>query len=214
MTIRWTRSLAALALPLTLLVAVPAVGQGGPGKIRGTLSAVDGETLTVQNDDGETHSYPLKEGAGIFIVTPASLDEIKTGDFVGVTSIERDGQRIALETHVFSEELRGTGEGHYAWDLVQEPNMMTNATIAKVKETEGGRTLEVEYQANEQTGREAGSQTLIIPADAPIVRLEKAADRSPLSAGKDVFMMVEPAKDGPPLAIAVVVGEKGASPPM
>lgn len=205
-----------LCLPLALsalLLAPPVTAQDGPSKVRGTLTAVEGDRLVVETRDGETMDVPLKEGAGVFTVTPASLEDIEAGDFVGVTSIEREGQRIALETHLFSEDLRGTGEGHYAWDLVQEPNMMTNATIAEVKEADGGRTLEVEYDANEDTGSDAGSQSLMIPEESPVVRLEKAADTTPLAAGKDVFVMVEDAGSGPQ-AIAVVVGEEGASPPM
>lgn len=213
MTIAWTRPAMLLVL-LGLGAALPVLAQEGPAKVRGTLTAVDGDTIVVQSRDGETMGFPLKEGAGIFTATPASLADIKAGDFVGVTSIERDGRRIALETHLFSEDLRGTGEGHYAWDLVQEPNMMTNATIAEVKEADGGRTIEVEYQAGEDSGGAAGQQTLLLPEEAPVVRLEKAADRAPLAAGKDVFVMVEPATDGVPQAIAVVIGEEGARPPM
>jgi hypothetical protein len=215
MTTGPTRSLLLFAVwGVALGGTVPALAQDGPAKVRGTLTAVEGDTLVVQNRDGEIMGFPLKEGAGVFTATPASLADIKEGDFVGVTSIERDGQRIALEAHLFSEDLRGTGEGHYAWDLVQQPNMMTNATIAEVKEADGGRMLEVEYAGNEDTGSDAGSQTLLLPVGAPVVRLEKSDDRSLLEPGKDVFVMVESVDHGSPLAVAVVVGEEGATPPM
>ena len=39
------------------------------------------------------------------------------------------GIMVAIEVLVFPEEMRGRGEGHYAWDL--EPgSMMTNATVS------------------------------------------------------------------------------------
>ncbi|MDX1541279.1 MAG: hypothetical protein R3349_07720 [Geminicoccaceae bacterium] len=211
----WMRLLA----PVLLLALVggtyaAASAQDMPTRVRGTLAAVEGDTLVIETRDGGTVSYPLKEGAGLFKVTPASLDDLKSGDFVGITSIEQGDQRIALETHVFSEDLRGTGEGHYAWDLVKEPNMMSNATVAEVKDAADGRTLEVEYGANEEVGSPAGSQTVMLPEGAPIVRIEKTDDRSLLEPGKEVFVMVESAKDGPPLAVAAVIGDEGAAPPM
>ena len=51
----------------------------------------------------------------MFLVTPADLGAIKPGRFVGVTSVEQGGKRVAREVHVFAESLRGRGEGHYPW---------------------------------------------------------------------------------------------------
>lgn len=214
-----TLSLARLALAAALMVPLAGTGvvaqqEEMPAKVRGTLKAVEGDTLVVENRAGETMGFALKEGAGLFRVTPASLDDVKEGDFVGITSIERDGRRVALETHLFSEDLRGTGEGHYAWDLVREPNMMTNATVAEVKEAGDGRTLEVDYGANPEIGSPAGRQTILVPGEAPVVRLEKTDDRALLQPGRDIFLMVEAAGDGPPVAVAAVVGEQGATPRM
>ena len=37
---------------------------------------------------------------------------------VGVTAMPKaDGSQSALEVHIFPEAMRGTGEGHYPWDL-------------------------------------------------------------------------------------------------
>jgi len=37
--------------------------------------------------------------------------------FIGTTTVgERDGALVALEVHIFPENMRGTGEGHYDWD--------------------------------------------------------------------------------------------------
>jgi hypothetical protein len=44
--------------------------------------------------------------------------DIKQGSFVGVTAMPRaDGSDSAPEVHIFPEAMRGTGEGHYPWDL-------------------------------------------------------------------------------------------------
>jgi hypothetical protein len=127
-------------LPALTILAVALVAPWAPlaaqepWRVRGTLERVEGDALSVQTREGGTLDVRLKEDSGIFVVTPKTLDDIETGDFVGITSIEVRGRRVALEAHLFAEDLRGVGEGYYAWDLVQEPNMMTNATVAEINE--------------------------------------------------------------------------------
>jgi hypothetical protein len=53
-----------------------------------------------------------------------------------------------------------------------------------------------------------------VPDDLPVVRMEKAPDRSVLTAGKQTFMVVRDEADGSRSVLAVVVGENGAVPPM
>ena len=184
-----------------------------PEHVRGTIERVAGDEITVRTDDGRTLEVALPPGDWLFQVTPASLDDLKQGDFVGLTSIESGGRRVALEAHLFSEDLRGTGEGHYAWDLVKEPNTMTNATIAEVKEMGGDRQVRVEYAPDPGTGAAGGAQTILVPEDAPVVRLAKAGDRSLIEPGRRVFLMVVPGA-GVREAVAVAVGAEGAAPPM
>ena len=66
---------------------------------------------------------------------------IKPGAFVGAATMPQpDGTLIALEVLVFPEAMRGSGEGHYAWDL-KPGSMMTNATVIDVvtsSQTAGG----------------------------------------------------------------------------
>jgi hypothetical protein len=47
-----------------------------------------------------------------------------------------------------------------------------------------------------------------------VVRMEKASDRSVLTPGKKAFLVVRNDADGSPTALAVIVGEEGATPPM
>jgi hypothetical protein len=183
-----------------------------PERVRGTLERVEGDELTVQTREGEIVDVRLKEESGIFVVTPKTLEDIETGDFVGITSIEVNGKRVALEVHLFAEDLRGVGEGHYAWDLVQEPNMMTNATVAEIKDVGEDRELEVTYAEGEGERKSEGAQTIFVPPDAPIVLIEQRDTRDMLAPGKAVFLMVEPSEAGPQ-AVATVVGE-GIDPPM
>src|SRR5712671_8139808 len=104
--------------------------------------------------------------------------------------------------HVFDDSLRGLAEGHYPWDLESEPNMMTNANIAKVEEVGTDRVLRLNYSG--------GEQTITIPTSATVVAFDKApADQ--LAVGRKVFVVMK--KDGLEAA-AVVIGAEGVKPPM
>ena len=71
----------------------------------------------------------LADNALIVGIVKASLSDIKTGSFVGVTGMpQADGSQKAIEVHIFPEAMRGTGEGHYPWDL-RPQSTMTNANV-------------------------------------------------------------------------------------
>jgi hypothetical protein len=196
---------ALVAIVWLALGAAPLPAQEQPAGIRGTLAAVAGDRLSVETRAGEMVQLQLKEDAGIFVVRPATLEDIKAGDFVGVTSIEAGSRSVALEVHLFAEDLRGLGEGRFPWDLVDEPNMMTNATIAEIAAVGEDRELELAWAEGESRG-------VFVPFDAPIVRIEQTGTRAMLTPGRAVFLMVEGSESGP-LAVAAVVGE-GVDPPM
>jgi hypothetical protein len=182
--------------------------------VRGTLEAVKGDQLTVETREGETLDLALQDQTRVMVVRPASLDDIKKGDYVGLTSIESGGKRIAISAHIFAEDLRGAAEGHGPWDLVKEPNTMTNATVAEIQEVGDQRELEVTYREGEGEAKTEGSQTIYVPKELSVVRMEKAADRSVLKPGEQAFVVVRDAADIGPSALAVIVGSEGATPPM
>ena len=181
--------------------------------LRGTLAAVEDGVLTVVNEDEEEVQVALTEDTGIYLVTPAKFADIEAGQFVGVTSVEQNQERVALEVHVFAEDLRGTGEGHFPWDLVKEPNTMTNATIAEIEQASPvERVLRLTYKEGEGHGQGEGEQVIRVPDFADVVYLESAPDRSVLVPDRPVFIF---AKEATPLpvALAIAVGQ-GVTPPM
>ena len=200
---------------LALATALPArAEEQKPYRVRGSLEAVQGDQLTVKTREGETIEVTLKPDSRVLVVRPASLDQIKKGDYVGLTSIDAGGKRVAIEAHIFAEELRGASEGHVPWDLIKDPNTMTNATVAEVEAVGAQHELKVNYKQGQGDQKTEGSQTIYVPDDLSVVRLEKAHDRSVLAPGKTTFMVVRDEADGSRTALAVVVGEDGASPPM
>ena len=191
--------IAAATVLAGVLLSAPAFAQA---HIRGTLTAAKDGTISVQTAKGGTESIKLATDAGLFLVTTADMSAIQAGKFVGITSVEQDGKRVAREVHVFDESLRGLAEGHYPWDLESRPNKMNNANIAKIDEVGTDRVVRVNYSG--------GEQTITIPTSATVVAFDKApADQ--LAVGRKVFIVMK--KDGSE-ATALVIGAEGVKPPM
>ena len=183
--------------------------------LRGTLVAVDDKLLTVMNDDEETFEAVLTEDTGLFAVTPAKWSEIRPGQFVGITSVASGNQRVALEVHIFADDLRGTGEGHYPWDLTKDPNMMTNATVAEIEEVSPAeRQLRLTYKEGEGENAAQGEQVITVPDFVEVVHLAKSEDLGLVAPDRRVFLLVQDREQGPPAAVAIAVGLEGAVPPM
>ena len=211
----WIRALVIAGAVLALGATLPAeADEQKPYRVRGTLEFVESNKLTVDTREGEALDLTLNDDSRVMVVRPASLDDIKQGDYVGLTSVGSGGKRVAISVHIFAEDLRGTAEGHGPWDLVKGPNTMTNATVAEVKEVGDQRELKVSYKQGKGEQKTEGSQTIYVPDDLSVVKMEKAHDRSVLTPGKRAFLVVRDDADGSRTVLAVVVGEKGATPPM
>jgi hypothetical protein len=113
-----------------------------------------------------------------------------------------DGSQRALEVHIFPEAMRGTGEGHYPWDL-RPQSMMTNANVDQVGATVDGRMLTLKYKD--------GEKKIFVPADTPIVVYD-VGDRTDLKPGAPVFIVAVKQPDGRLEGRAWRVGRNGAAP--
>src|SRR5262245_29885957 len=130
-------------------------------RVRATIERIDGSTYVVKARDGAELKVALADNPQIAGVVTASLSDIKQGSFVGVTAMPRaDGSQSALEVHIFPEAMRGTGEGHYPWDL-RPQSTMTNANVEQVVTAVDGQTLTLKYKD--------GEKKIFVPANTPIV---------------------------------------------
>jgi hypothetical protein len=199
-----------LLVALLLILALPAAAQNPPGgapmRIRGTVEALDGQTLKVKSRDGEVLSVTLAPNFTVRAVVAKSAADIKPGDYVASTSIKgADGKLKAIEVHIFPENLRGVAEGQFPWDLVPD-SVMTNATVAQVTSAQEGQVIKVTYKGG-------GEAEVTIPAGIPVVGYV-AGDPSLLKSGAAVFLIARKQPDGS-LATAGVTAEKdGVKPPM
>jgi hypothetical protein len=190
----------ALLLSCSAAFAQPAPTQ----RLRGTVESFDGSLLVMKERGGETLSLALADTFAVNEVLPIELSAIQPNSFVGIASLpQADGSLRALEVLVFPEAARGSGEGHYPWDL-QPGSMMTNATVADVAAVAQGRQLRLRYKD--------GEKTVSVPAEVPVVTF-KPGDRTLLVPGAKVLVTAQ-LRDGKPTAMRALAGRNGFTPPM
>jgi Domain of unknown function (DUF5666) len=174
-------------------------------RVRGTIERVDGSVYAIKARDGAELKVSLADNPQIAGVAKASLSDIKQGSFVGVTAMpQADGSQSALEVHIFPESMRGTGEGHYPWDL-RPQSTMTNANVEQVVTAVDGQTLALKYKD--------GEKKIFVPASTPIV-VYVPGDKSDLKPGAKVFIVAVKQPDGALQGRAWRVGRDGVTPPM
>ena len=207
---RTLRLLAASAAAVaTIALAANAMAQSPPTRIRGTISAIDGKMVTIATREGPSVNVKLADNWTVGLVTPISAADIKPNSFVGIASIGSDANRTALEVLVFPDALRGTGEGHYPWDL-QPESMMTNATVATVAAGSDGQTLKLDFKDKQGT---SGTQTIKVKPGTPIVTFAPGT-QADAKVGAKVFTGAQKAADGTLTAGRLNVGKDGFTPPM
>jgi hypothetical protein len=154
------------------VMALGAVEAQAPSRLRGTITAVDGKTLTV--DGKERVSFDEK--SEIVFLQPIALSEIKPGDFLGVTSQKRaDGTLTALEVRRFPKPVN---PGHRPFDG-RDDQTMTNATVSATVHSTAGRELTMTYQG--------GAQKIVVPESASI-STQVPGSRSHLVPGAPVSL--------------------------
>ena len=199
------RAVAVLLIAAVSAVAVAQAPANPPVRIRGTLEKIDGQILTIKANNGQSMTVKLADNFVVMGIAKASVADIGSGKFIGTTTVgERDGALVALEVHIFPENMRGTGEGHYDWDL-RPASKMTNANVASVTRMGKDRVLTVQYKG--------GEKKVLVPENAVIVSFTPA-DKSELKPGAKVFVNSQRQPDGSLTAPRVNVGLKGQIPPM
>jgi hypothetical protein len=183
-----------------------AVGFAPVDLVRGTIERTEGPGFVVKSRDGTELKIVLADNAVAVGVVKAALADIKPGSFVGIAAMPQpDGAQRALEVLIFPDAIRGTGEGHYPWDL-QPRSTMTNASVEQVVTAVNGPTLMVKYKD--------GEKTIIVPPDAPFVTFAPG-DKGDLKPGTKIFILAaKKLPDGTLQAARVNYGKDGLSPPM
>ncbi|HXY98671.1 MAG TPA: hypothetical protein VEI03_01635 [Stellaceae bacterium] len=200
------KTLSLIAGALCALLAVPALAQM-PGNIRGKVESLDGRKLMLKSREGQELQITLAPDFAVLGILKAKRADIKQGDFIGIAAAPgKDGKLHAQEVLIFPEAARGTGEGHYAWDLRGKDDTMTNGTVSGIVNQSRSRALTLAYKG--------GEQEILISSRTPVVTF-KPADLSLLKPGATIFIP-RPTRqpDGTIIAARAVAEQNGVKPPM
>ena len=175
-------------------------------RIRGTIESVAGDAYVVKNRDGAEYKVAVTDPGLYVAIVKSTMADIKPGMFVGATGVTQpDGSQKAIEVHIFPESMRGTGEGHYDWDL--KPNTkMTNANVEQTVAGVDGPVLSVKYKDGEK-------KVLVTPETAVVTYVVGA--KSDLKPGIKIFVGAgKKQADGTVQTPRVTYGKDGLTPPM
>ena len=214
-----------MAFVAATLLAGAATAQGSsaqstPEHVRGEITAVEGNAVTVKSRDGKTVKLNLADDVRVAVAEKGDMADVRDGTFIGTTAVpQSDGTLRAVEVHVFPDAMRGTGEGHRPWDL-RPGSTMTNATVSKV-DTSGGKSRSTMTNAtvSKVAGRKLtlkykeGEKTVVVPSNATVVKLEPG-NRSQLQPGVHLFAIASRQADGTFRAERLTIGKNGLVPPM
>jgi len=174
-------------------------------RIRGDIVAIEGTKLQVRMREGPVADIDLDDKYTVTAVVKIEPSAIARGSFVGTASMpEVDGTLRALEVLVFPESGRGSGEGHYPWDL-QPGSMMTNAAVVEVVDVGAGRRMTLRYKD--------GEKVVTVPPAVPIVTFQPGS-REMVVPGAHVILSATVRPDGTLAATRMSVGKDGLVPPM
>jgi hypothetical protein len=194
------------ASALALLFAASLAAAQTPLRVRGAIEGVDGQTLSVKARDGAMMKVKLADGAHVLTLNKMTLADVKQGTFVGITAMPQpDGSQKAVEIHIFPEPMRGTGEGHYPWDLT--PNStMTNANVESSVVSNDGQTLTMKYKD--------GEKKVMVPPGIEVVMFVPATVAD-IKAGQKFFVPnAKKLDDGTLESGVIIIGSNGVDPPM
>jgi hypothetical protein len=196
------RTLAALSFAL-LGIALPASAQETV-RIRGTIERIEGPIYVVKNRDGAEVKLTVTDNPLFVAIAPSTMADIKPGMFVGSAGMmQPDGTQKAIEVHIFPESMRGTGEGHYDWDLKPQ-SKMTNGNVEQSVAAVDGPVLSVKYKD--------GEKKLVVTPETVVVSYVPG-NKDDLKPGTKIFVAAAKKQpDGTLQTPRITYGRNGAGP--
>ena len=184
-----------------LLLASALASAQTPMRVRGTITSLDGDVLSVKTRDGKDLKINLAPNFAVAAAKAVPLSAFGPGAYVGSTAKKNAaGVLVASEVHRLPPTA---ASGHTPWDTAPG-DTMTNANVAAVVKAAGGNELTLEYKG--------GSQKIVVPDGTPIVDFVPG-DKSLLVPGAIVFAVASVGADGKISAPRVAVSKDGVKPP-
>jgi hypothetical protein len=117
--------------------------------------------------------------------------------------MQEDGMQKAIEVHIFPESMRGTGDGHYDWDLLPK-SKMTNGSVEQAVTGVDGPVLSVKYKD--------GEKKLVVTPQTVVVTYEMGK-REEVQPGTKIFVAAAKKQaDGTLLTPRITYGRNGEGP--
>jgi len=197
------RALATVSFAL-ICIATPASAADDTVRIRGTIESVEGPVYVVKNRDGAELKLTVTDNPLFVAISPSTMADIKPGMFVGSAGMmQADGTQKAIEVHIFPESMRGTGEGHYDWDLKPQ-SKMTNANVEQTVAGVDGQLLSVKYKD--------GEKKLLVTPETVVVTYVPG-NKDDLKPGTKIFVAAAKKQpDGTLQTPRITYGRGGAGP--
>jgi hypothetical protein len=187
-----------LALLILVFCSSFAIAQA-PTRVRGTITALEGDVLSVKSREGKDLKVHLTPDLGVATAKSTTLAELK-GKYVGVAAVNKGGRLVALEVHSLPPQVK---PGHTPWDL--EPgSTMTNATLEGIAQVSGGNEITLNYQS--------GSQKILVQPGTPIVTFVPGS-RADLKVGEYIWTSARQEADGKIVSQRISVSKDGVKPP-
>jgi hypothetical protein len=188
------------AFLLLALVSAAALAQTNV-RVRGTITAVNGDVLSVKSRDGRDIQLHLTPDAQVVTAKKTTLAEMGPNAYVGVTSVkDAQGQLVAKEVHSIGPQVP---QMHGPWDST--PNsFMTNANITSTAQMGGGNELTLKNKE--------GEHKILVTPETEIVTFVPGT-RADLKPGETIFSGAKVEADGKFVTPRVAVSKDGVKPP-
>jgi len=173
-------------------------------RIRGTVERIEGPVFVVKTRDGAEVKLTVTDNPLWVVIVSSKISDIKPGMFVGSAGMmQEDGTQKAIEVHIFPESMRGTGEGHYDWDLLPK-SKMTNGNVEQSVVGVDGPMLSVKYKD--------GEKKLVVTPQTIVVTYEMGK-REEIQPGTRVFVSAAKKQpDGTLQTPRITYGKNGEGP--
>jgi uncharacterized protein DUF5666 len=169
--------------------------------IRGRVTDLKGPDMVVATPNGDVKAA-LMDKTVIRGEQPINFTEIVPGMYVAATATKQaDGNFLASAVNVFSEDQRGTSEGHRPLGSApQSGATMTNATVERIEDVAvqniKGRLMTLKYSG--------GEVKVLVPPDVPVMK-RIVTDRSALKVGAEVSVQGTRNADGALAATQITI---------
>jgi len=173
------------------LIAVPAFAQANNAiNVLGTVDKLDATTISVKNNEGgAVDTYKIAPNVLYIQQANAKLSDIKSNDFVASAAVRKeDGKLHSTELRIFSEKMRGIGEGQRPMNDARNQTM-TNATVTGTAIVNGSNVMKVKFPG--------GDSDLILDPDPniPVFKFTDA-DKGIVKVGSKVRVQGVRTADG------------------